>query len=77
MKMKNDKYRNFLACEPLSASFVVILAKVFRGVIGKSIANKADIGRDSAPFITKKVHIRSESSESPNSRCGFVTGEHS
>jgi|GEM_PF-6377752 len=77
MKMKNDKYRNFLACAPLSASFVVILAKVFRGVIGKSIADKADIGRDSAPFISKKVHVRSDISVSPNSRCGFVTGEHS
>ena len=75
MKMKSSKYPGFFSSAPLLTSVVLFIAKALSVVSGKDNIIKEDRGRVRRAVRVRGAEVGTEGSESPNSRCGFVTGE--
>ena len=75
-KMRSRKYLSLFACASLSTSFAQLTAKGPHEARRRHIiVIKEDISgdKDTAPITSTEVE--SEYPVSPNSRCGFATGE--
>lgn len=75
MKTKSRWYLSLFAYASMSTSFGLFIAKALRDGLGKSPVIKADNVPNRRHFRLKVTEVGTESSVSPNSRCGFVTGE--